>query len=55
MLMFSLAQFLSITLKGPSCWASLMEGGRWFQLVADLTMKDLLDVDFSTIGTNSVP
>ena len=33
----------------------LIEGGNAFQVTADLTIKDLLEVDFSTGGTNSVP
>ena len=47
-LIFSLVHFFSSSLKVFKLWRFLILGGRWFQVEADLTMNDLLDVDFST-------
>ena len=55
MLMFSLVQAFSFILKVPRFCIFLMSWGRWFHVEADLTMNDLLVVDFSTAGTNRVP
>ena len=33
----------------------LMSCGKWFHVEADLTIKDLLEVAFSTAGTSRVP
>ena len=55
MLMFSLVQAFSFILKVVRFCIFLMSGGRWFHVEADLTMNDLLVVDFSTAGTNRVP
>ena len=54
-LMFSLIHVLRFVLNETSFSKFLILGGTWFQVLADLTMKELFVTDFSTLGTNSVP
>ena len=55
MLMFSFVHAFRLTLKVLRFLMFLMSCGKWFHVEADLTIKDLLEVAFSTAGTSRVP
>ena len=55
MLILPFIHFFRFPLNVVKFCKFLILGGIWFQIVADLIMNELLDTDFSTVGTNNDP